>query len=136
MNNRTIEEISEHDQLVLMMAQHFNKLGYTNIKADITGWTKPDFIFWLSNKEKKFFPDLTCRDDNGKFIILEAETCSTLNIDHTKEQFEIFRAHASKQNGRFDVVVPKLCSGNDGRQQIIDYSNKWGIEIDKIWTPS
>jgi hypothetical protein len=129
-------EISEHDELVLMMARYFKQLGYTEIKADIPGWTKPDSVYWKSDPSNVYYPDLTCRDTNGVYIILEAETCSTLNDQHTHEQFSIFRAHATNVNGRFEVVVPRLCSGNDARELIRNYARNWSIVLDNIWTPS
>lgn len=133
---RNITESSEHDQLVLMMAQYFKKLGYSEIKADITGWTKPDNIFWTNLPDQKYCPDVTCLDTNGIFVILEAETCSTLNDTHTKEQFEIFKAHAKNKGGRFEVVVPRTCAGADGRNLISRYAIAWGIVLDNIWTPA
>lgn len=134
---RTIaNEISEHDQLVLMMAQYYKKQGYTDIKADIPGWTSPESIFWIDNPQKKYYPDLTCYDSSGIYIILEAETCSTLSDQHTREQFKIFRAHATKVNGRFEVVVPRNCNGHSAREMISNIANNWGIALDSIWTPS
>jgi hypothetical protein len=133
---RFINEIPEHDQLILMMANYFRGLGYTEIKADIPDWEKPNFIYWTNIPERKYFPDLTCRDRNGFFVILEAETCSTLNDQHTREQFEIFRAHADQQQGRFEVVVPIICQGRDARTQIRAIAESWNIRIDQIWTPS
>ena len=135
MSRITANEISEHDQLILMMARHFSQLGYSNIKADLPGWDKPDYIYWSSNPNKKYYPDLTCKDKNGVYVILEAETCSTLNDDHTHDQFNIFRAHATNLNGRFEVVVPKYCNMNDGRERIKTIAKGWGIIIDNIWTP-
>lgn len=128
-------EILEHDQLILMMARYFKQLGYTDIKADIPDWTQPSSIYWSNNPNKTYIPDLTCVDTNGVLIILEAETCNTFNDEHTQEQFRIFRAHATNNNGRFEVVIPRLCSGNDARTFIKDCITKWGISIDNIWTP-
>jgi hypothetical protein len=136
MTRTTSFEISEHDQLILMMARYFNQLGYTDIKADIPGWTKPDYIYWTNNPNNWYYPDLTCLDKSGISIILEAETCNTLNDEHTKEQFEIFRARANKINGRFEVVVPRICNESNGRDLIQKIANSWGIRLDNIWTPS
>jgi len=136
MDRRNITESSEHDQLVLMMAQHFKQLGYSEIKADIPGWTRPENIFWTSDPNKTYCPDLTCFDTNGVFIILEAETCSTFSDMHTKAQFEIFRAHANNKKGRFEVVVPKTCAGAEGRGLISRQVVVWGIKLDSVWTPS
>ena len=136
MNHRLSTEISEHDQLVLMMAKYFQSLGYTEIKADLPGWTRPNPIWWTKAENRKFIPDLTCKDSQGKTIILEAETCSSFNQQHTHDQFQIFRAHASNLKGRFEVVVPKYCAEKEGRQLIQQLAREWGFQLDNIWTPS
>ena len=128
-------EISEHDQLVLMMARYFSRLGYTDIRADIPDWNKTRPIWWDNNPENKYYPDLTCVDTKGIQIILEAETCSTFNDQHTKEQFAIFRAHANNVKGRFEVVVPQRCQNNDARDLITKQAKLWGITLDTVWTP-
>lgn len=129
-------EISEHDQLILMMARYFKQLGYTDIRADIPGWTQPQYIFWSNNPNQTYIPDLTCLDTNGVLVILEAETCNSFKDQHTQEQFRIFRAHASNNKGRFEVVVPRTCPGNDGITSIKNIASGWGITIDNIWTPT
>ena len=136
MDRRNFDESSEHDKLVLMMAQHFKQLGYSDIKADIPGWTRPDNIYWTNKPDQKYIPDLTCRNLNGILIILEAETGSTLNDDHTKAQFEIFRAHATNSKGRFEVVVPLTCAAGSCRSLIAEQAKIWDVKIDEIWTPS
>lgn len=128
-------EISEHDQLVLMMARYFKQQGYKDIKADIPGWTQPLYIFWSNNQNQRYIPDLTCLDTNGALVILEAETCNTFRDQQTQEQFRIFRAHATNNRGRFEVVVPRTCLGNDGRTMIRNIATGWGITVDNIWTP-
>ena len=130
-------EIAEHDQLVLMMARYFKEHGFTDIKADIPGWKKPESIYWTNSPQKKYHPDLTCYDPKGVYVVLEAETCSTLSDQHTEEQFRIFRAHATNVNGRFEVVVPRSCQGNEiGKQKIKSIASNWGIVLDAVWTPS
>jgi len=129
-------ELSEHDALVLMMARFFIKEGYSDIRADIPGWLRPDGICWTDKPEHKYFPDLTCTDNSGKLVILEAETCESLATQHTKAQFRIFSAHASNTNGRFEVVVPKNCNGNPTNQRVLQLARQWGLTLQNIWTPS
>ena len=99
-------------------------------------WKRPESIYWTSNINKKYYPDLTCKNQHGTVIILEAETCSSLNHEHTKDQFSIFRAHATKLGGRFEVVVPKRCSGYDARNTITQNAARWNIKLDTVWTPT
>ena len=133
---RPVSENTDHTQLILMMVQYFKSLGYTNIKADITGWSKPEGIYWMSNPNNVYYPDLTCNDTDGIPIILEAETCGSLYDSHTHEQFSIFRAHATNNHGRFEVVVPRLCAGRNARDLITQQAKNWGIHLDNVWTPS
>ena len=132
----TPAEVSEHDSLVLMMAQYFKQSGYSDVRADIPGWVRPDGISWSGRPDAVFFPDVTCKDSHGTIIILEAETRSTLEDQHTREQFEIFRAHASSHNGRFEVVVPRICEGAESRQRILDIAKGWNIMLDNVYTPN
>jgi len=120
----------------LMMANHFKSLGYENIKADLVGWERPSAIYWKKDSQNKYIPDLTCTNREGKLIILEAETCTSLNTQHTHAQFKLFRAHATNNNGRFEVVVPRFCGVADGRNLISQLAQRWEIVLDSIWTPS
>lgn len=129
-------EITEHDSLIKMMAIYFKQLGYTNIKADIPGWIKPSYVYWKDRPNDWFYPDITCIDQNGIFIILEAETCNTFADQHTRNQFEIFAAHAKNRGGRFEVVVPRVCNERDSRNLISYYAQNWQVKIDNIWTPA
>ena len=136
---RTFEDRVNHDYLVRMMAKHFASLGYTRIRADIDGYLTPDAIWWTNRPNEKKVPDLTCykNDPNKTKIVLEAETCSSLKSEHTREQWELFRANASQNNGEFHVVVPRQCpeSGLTGRELAKQLAVELNIALDNIWTP-
>jgi hypothetical protein len=120
----------EHNRLINMMANHFRKLEYTDIKADITGYTRPDEIYG-------HVPDLTCRknDVTRTLIILEAETCDTIFHEHTDGQWKTFFNEASRKKGEFHLIVPKTCDGRSGRQMANERLNQLGISA-TVWTPS
>ncbi|MBM3330703.1 hypothetical protein FJY68_02485 [candidate division WOR-3 bacterium] len=133
---RTASEVAEHDQLVLMMAMFFQKRGYSDIRADIPGWTTPSEVHWQNQPDQRYYPDLTCRDNAGVFVVLEAESCATLGDEHTHEQFRIFRAYADTNGGRFETVIPSKCGDQDARTLLASHTQRWGIKVDNVWTPS
>jgi hypothetical protein len=130
--HRSLDEAIEHNRLVYLMALHFKKLGHQKVRADLKKWEKPDPIY-SPNSYKRFIPDITCSYQDT-FIILEAETCTTLNKAETREQFAVFRAHADMISGRFEVVVPKICKSS-GKIEMQNIARGWNIHLDNIWIP-
>ena len=124
--DRSFSESQEHQDLVSMMVRHFEKEGYREINADIPGMTKPAIIY---GTKRNHIPDLTAMK-NGTFIILEAETSSTIFDDHTISQWSLFADAARKASGEFHVVVPKG-SRSVAEQRAVNL----GVAIDTIWTP-
>ena len=128
MVERTPEAIKEHDGLVKMMANYFERQGSTQIKADLANYTRPDKI-------NGHIPDLTCYK-NGTFIILEAETCDTIYGAHTESQWTSFYNYANRLNGEFHVVVPKTCDNKSGSDMANDRLKELRISAKTVWTPS
>ncbi|MEM8488916.1 MAG: hypothetical protein AAF564_25450 [Bacteroidota bacterium] len=131
MEKRSRVESDEHMALIAMMFTHFQNLGYRNIKADLDGYDRPDFV--TDYAENRYIPDLTCNknDSYGTFIALEAETCSTINSNHTAGQW---RAFANAQ-GEFHLAVPTMCGTESGRSKAQRRLNELRITADAIWTP-
>ena len=119
------------------MATYFSGLGYTAIKADIEGYSTPDAIWWTNKPQEQKIPDLTCfkNDAEKTFIILEAETCSSLSTDHTQDQWKLFSSSAKKNNGEFHVVVPKVCGEDEGKLLVEKLAEQIGVTVDSIWWP-
>jgi hypothetical protein len=131
---RNAKESEEHISLIKMMANHFSKLGYLNIRADLPGFTKPEAVQY---GQKEFIPDLTCnKNDSGKPVIMEAETCDSIDDTHTRDQWTAFRASANKKNGEFHIVVPISCNGTRARAMTESRLAELGFRADQIWTPS
>jgi hypothetical protein len=119
-------ESKEHNDLIDMMAQYFASQGFGDIKADVPGMPSPDMI---SGTKRNHVPDLTT-EKNGKRIILEAETSSSVFDDHTSSQWSLFLDAAQTVGGEFHLVVPKGYRGSAEQR-----STALGIRIDTIWTP-
>lgn len=112
MNGRTILSQASHDDLVRLLAKHYSSLGYKGIRADFPGSTEtPSGLYWSTAPDQKYIPDITCfkNDAANTLIIAEAETCDTLRSSHTREQWQLFAAHAKNSNGEFHVITPQSC---------------------------
>lgn len=127
-----------HDSLIRMMVKYFERLGYTEIRAEIPGYSPPEEIYWTNRPGQRYRPDLTCRMNNATrtLIILEAETCNSLTGTHTTEQFRIFSAHARNNSGEFHVVVPRVCRYETGEECTRRFATSINVRIDRIWWPS
>ena len=128
---RTPVESTEHRQLIRMMVNHFRNQGYTNIKADLDGYTQPEPI--SDGYGNTYIPDLTCNknDRNSTRIVLEAETCGTIDDGHTAGQWRAF----TRARGDFHLVVPKTCGNESGRAKAQRRLRELGITAKEIWTP-
>ncbi len=122
-----IEE-KEHDKLIVKMIGHFQGLGYSNIKADLQGYTRPAAVYWNG---KTFIADITCKKNNsrGTPILLEGETASTIDHQHTSNQWMAFHSEARRLLGEFHIVVPSGC-----REAARKRLRVLGITADEIWT--
>jgi hypothetical protein len=124
-----------------MMANYFQTLGYADIRADLQGYNQPELIWWMGKERDAYRPDVTCLKNDGKGtpIILEAETCESIAIDHTRQQWQLFSARAKQIGGEFHVVVPKVCTRNNqlitGAALISEVELAWNITINQKWWP-
>ena len=131
MVTRELAESEEHKSLVRMMLNYFRNQGYTNLRADLENETSPEQI-------GDHIPDLTCnKNDFGRtFMILEAETCSTISDEHTESQWRTFYRKARQVEGEFHLVVPRICGDDSGRDLANQRLRELGITADTVWTPS
>ncbi len=128
---RNPTEATEHNKLIKMMANYFEKEGYKYIRADLSGYTRPNSITDFNGN--KYIPDLTCNKTDFKEtrITLEAETCDTINDSHTARQWRAFY----NASGEFHLVVPKTCGMQSGREKAQARLRELRISADEIWTP-
>ena len=116
-----------HDDLVIMMVNYFEKQGYTNIRADIENYPAPPII---TGQDQNHRPDLLCDKTSYTQIILEAETDDTIDDEHTASQWALFANWANRHNNEFHLVVPK--GYRDAAERRLGELN---ISAHKIWTP-
>lgn len=132
MADRTFENQTLHDKLVRSLAKHYSSLGYKGVRADMPGSVEtPSAIYWTNRPEHKYIPDITCfkNDDANTVIVAEAETCESLRVSHTAEQWKLFSAHAKSVNGEFHIITPKSCT--DEAKKV---ANELGVIVKLFWT--
>ena len=133
---RNAAQSKEHQQLVRTMAVHYGRQGCSNIKADLPGYEQPHTIRSGSVEHR---PDVTCTKTQGghkRIIILEAETCESVEDSHTASQWKLFRLAADSWGGEFHIIVPRQCGNSAGRDLAHQRLRELGISADEIWTPS
>ena len=124
------------------MVSHFATLGYLAIRADIQGYSRPDKIYWTERKKEAFIPDITCykNDVERTPIVLEAEICESLGLEHSRRQWQLFSTHALNVNGEFHIVVPRVCKRDNsyisGNDLVKEWAKAWNVVVPQIWVPS
>ncbi len=128
MVTRDSSEDEIHSEMIRLMIGQFKKQGYENLKADLAGEITPEQI-------GDFTPDLTCNknDDKRTFIILEAETCSTISHKDTEKQWKTFFEESKELDCEFHLVVPKFCSGDSGGNIANQRLAELHIKADVVW---
>jgi len=118
---RTAESKSKHDQLVNAMAEMFKTQGYT-VKADLPNYNEKP-TEWAGCR-----PDIEAFKNGlvNKRILIEAETCDSLDWETTKAQWQAF---SSAPNTLFYVVVPANCIENARAKR-----KEWAVKIDQFYT--
>jgi hypothetical protein len=117
---RQEEEI--HTTLTRIQIATIKNKGHTIIEADFpgSGYASPTPI---NGK----VPDIVSKDPAGKKVITEVETCMTIGLSQTKEQFKAFSS-ARSATTEFHVLVPKSCL-----REAQSNASQWGIVADQWW---
>ena len=113
---RSIKAQSLHDTMVRIRANNLTNDGYY-VYADISGFPEPP-------KFGGHIPDIYAVKGVSK-IITEIETCETICLDHTREQYTAF-SHVSETE--FHVKVPESCLS-----EAKDCAARWGITVNRWW---
>lgn len=103
-----------HDDMVNGMIKKLNEKGVTVLQADINGYDKPDEI-------NGCIPDIVGIKKDKTKVVVEVETCESVDIDHTQKQFKAF----SSADGEFWVDCPESCLGELKRN-----AKSWGVTVD------
>ena len=109
---------ASHDKLVRALARTYENEGYV-VQAD--GISHPN---GSPQQIGGYVPDITA-STLGAARIAEAETDSSLNSEHTRNQW---RAFSRIPGTSFEVIVPQGSLGVAKSQ-----AAKWGINVNKWW---
>jgi len=91
---------ADHDRIVARLAEFFRREGFSDIRADVEGYPKPDKIYW-PDSIKGHVPDVL-----ADWALVEVETEDSIEHKHTEDQWTLFSAYALEHNLSFYVVVP------------------------------
>jgi hypothetical protein len=116
LTKRVAEKQLLHDSMVRALANELMSQGYY-VYADISGFTQPQEI-------RGYIPDIIAVKEKST-VIAEAETCDTIDTEHTREQYKVF---STVPGTDFHVIVPESCLTSAQY-----YANIWGISVDYWW---
>ncbi len=107
MAHRRLASFQRHVRLVRAARSEYAAAGCSRIFADLPGERPPRSVHMAGHAPSR--PDLTCRDRANRLLVVEAETCDTLHLEETAQQWRLFRAYADACGGEFHLVVPEEC---------------------------
>lgn len=91
--------MSSHDCLVRSAALVFSIRGFS-VEADLKGWKRP-------RTSRKFRPDITGVNGEGKRVVAEIEEAHTLFSSHTRRQLRQLGRMAQRRNTVAYLIVPQ-----------------------------
>jgi hypothetical protein len=91
----------EHERLVGTIAGTLRQRGERNVRADLSGYAKPEAIRWRGERTG-YVPDVTAEG-----LVVEIETATSLETVETGEIWQLCAGYADRIDAAFIVVVPK-----------------------------
>ena len=96
----------EHDRLISVLVGFLEDEGYSEIKADLDGYEKPQALWWTDNPDEKVVPDVTAKKNDAVYIY-EVETKDSIARECPSEPWKLFSAWAGENDGEFRIFVEK-----------------------------
>ena len=106
--------------IIAMLNEYMKDKATKIIGVDLEGYPKPHDI-------NRYIPDCIVKTPTS-FIILEAETCESMDWLDTKCQLTAFHNYAREQTAKFQMIVPKSCKDKVDRKLL-----EWKISAE-VWT--
>jgi len=128
LDNPSSLEDELHKEMVKTVLDELKKRGFSNLRANFEDMTPPERIL-------EFVPDCTFEksDPEGKFVVFEVETCSSMISEDSARKWKVFFERARAVGGEFHLAVPKMCNGNSGRALVDQQLGKLQIKADVVW---
>jgi hypothetical protein len=117
-----------HKEMVRTVLDELRKRGFVNLRANFENMTPPEGIL-------EFVPDFTSNknDAEGRFVVFEVETCSSMISEDSARKWKAFFERARAVGGEFHLAVPKMCDANSGRALAGQQLGKLQIKADVVW---
>jgi hypothetical protein len=125
MAHRRLASFQRHTSLIRAALGWYEAQGYVRIFADVPGMRPPRTIRIAGFEPSR--PDLSCRGRANRLILVEVETCDTLSLQETAEQWHLFRRYADAAGGEFHLVVSEDCTAEAERRLRI-----LGLHADRV----
>ncbi len=123
--HRRLASFQRHVRLLRAARSAYVAQGCSRVFADLPGERPPRSVHLPGFAPSR--PDLTCRDPANRLLLVEAETCDTLDLEETARQWQLFRAYADLCGGEFHLVVPEEC-----RQRAGELVEQLGLRVDRL----
>ena len=100
-----VEDV-EHRRLLWLMAEYFNTMGCTELKARLPGFQPPPV---LSGTIEDFRPDFTCRQSNSGQTPLIAEVVTADDFENPRadNRWSLLFSAARLYQAELHFIVPK-----------------------------
>ena len=131
--HRPVTEMRAHAVLTRLAAARLRERGATRVFAEAPGERAPATLAGLGGFPDAR-PDATGRLAAHRLVLVEVETCGSLEHHHVPAEWGLFRARADAGGGLFVVVVPERCGETPGEGAARARAAALGIGLDEVWT--
>lgn len=128
-----IVESRERRALLMLMAEYFAWLGYTDIKARLPGYPAPSM---LSGTLEDHRPDLTCRQSDSRQtpLILEVVPLSELADPRLEHRWTLLFSAARLYGAELHFCVPRWSQAGASDLRLRQSLERLDIRSNRIWT--
>ena len=128
-----IVESSERRALLMLMAEYFAWLGYTDSKARLPGFPSPSM---LSGTLEDHRPDLTCRQSDSRQtpLILEVVPLAELTDARLEHRWTLLFSAARLYGAELHFCVPRWSSAGASDARLRQRLERLEIRPHRVWT--
>jgi hypothetical protein len=128
-----IVENSERRSLLMLMAEYFSWLGYTDIRARLPGHPAPSM---LSGTLEDHRPDLTCRQSDSRQtpLILETVCTSELSDPRLEHRWTLLFSAARLYGAELHFCVPSWSEAGPGDQLLRQRLERLDVRPHRLWS--
>lgn len=102
-------EMPVFEQIVHSVADHLKQEGFSSVRANVEGFSRPGRIKWEESDEG-VVPDMT-GEHNGCTYVFAIETRDRIEPHEVEDRWRLLSVHAKRHNGKFYLVIPEAKAG-------------------------